>query len=168
MEDKSVYFTNINRCIIIITFYKPFGIVSWQVWIILVKLWFTNNIYADHRFIIPSPREMKGVYWFRYSVRLSVCPSVLLSVCGKNRVRSVSLTILTGSFHICTSLYTTCNVVFKIPSLTNSLNLWLWLCLALIWDLIWINKMGIHGAAVYLMRAKTALIWNFYEYCLVK
>ena len=54
------------------------------------------------------------------SSRLSVRPSVRLSVCGKNRVRSVSSTILIGSIsylHILFSnfrRYVACNACFKI------------------------------------------------------
>ena len=50
------------------------------------------NIYYTPRF-----NEVEwGVYWY-HLVRLSIRPSVRLSVCGQNRVRSVSSTILIGS-----------------------------------------------------------------------
>ena len=54
---------------------------------------------------------------------LSVCPSVRLSICGQNRVHSVSSTILIGSIsylHILSSNFrrcVSCNVCFKIKKL---------------------------------------------------
>ena len=57
------------------------------------------------------------------SVRLSVRPSVRLSVCGQNRVRSVSSTILIGSIsylHILLSNFRRCvawNARFKVQTL---------------------------------------------------
>ena len=60
-----------------------------------------------------------GVFWY-HLVRLSVCPSARLSVCGQNRVRSVSSTILIGSIsylHILSSNLrrcVACNARFKI------------------------------------------------------
>ena len=67
-------------------------------------------------------RSWKGVYWFHL---------VRLSVCGQNRVRSISSTILIGSIsylHILSSNFrrcVPCNVCFKIQKfeiLSNSLN----------------------------------------------
>ena len=69
----------------------------------------------------------RGVYWY-HLVRLSVCPSVRLSVCGQNRVRSVSSTILIWSIsylHILSSNLrrcVACNACFDIQKfeiLTN-------------------------------------------------
>ena len=65
----------------------------------------------------------RGVYWY-HLVRLSVC----LSVCGQDRVRSVSSTILIGSIsylHILSSNLrcVACNVHFKIWNLANFFNL---------------------------------------------
>ena len=63
---------------------------------------------------------------------LSVCPYVRLSVCGQNRVRSVSSTILVGFIsylHILSSNFrrcVACNACFKIQNFeifANSLNL---------------------------------------------
>ena len=79
-------------------------------------------------------RSWKGVYCFHL---------VHLSVCGQNRVRSVSSTILIGSIsymHILSNNFRKrvgCTVCFKIQKfkiLENSLNLLLWLCLLLTWD----------------------------------
>ena len=42
----------------------------------------------------PTSTKLKGGYT---GITLSVCPSIRLSVCGQNRVRSVSSTILIGS-----------------------------------------------------------------------
>ena len=79
-------------------------------------------------FYIPRFNEVdRGVYWYH----LSVCPSVRLSVCGQNRVRSVSSTILIGSIsylHILSSFRrcVACNAPFKIQKfeiLANFLNL---------------------------------------------
>ena len=55
----------------------------------------------------------RGVYWF-HLVRLSVRPSVCLSICGWNRVRSVSSTILARSIsylHILSSIVRRCVIV---------------------------------------------------------
>ena len=83
----------------------------------------------------------RGVYWFLYpplqrswegGILVSPCPSVCLYVCGQNRVRSVSSTILIGSIsylHILSSIFrrcVPCNVCLKIKIfaiLANSLNL---------------------------------------------
>ena len=73
----------------------------------------------------------RGVYWY-HLVRLSVRPSVRLSVCGQNRVRSVSSTILIGSISYLHILWSNlrkcvaCNARFKIQKfeiLANFLNL---------------------------------------------
>ena len=67
----------------------------------------------------------RGVYWYHLG-RLSVCPSVHLSVCGQNRVRSVSSTILIRSIsylHILSlkfwRIFKICNFDFVI--------FWLWI-----------------------------------------
>ena len=82
----------------------------------------------------PLQRSWKG------GILVSPCPSVRLSVCGQNRVRSVSSTILIGSIsylHILSSNFrrcVACNARFKIEKfeiLANFLNLQLWLCLLL-------------------------------------
>ena len=53
-------------------------------------------------FIIPpASTKLKG--GILVSPCLFVCPSIRLSICGQNRVRSVSSTILVGSIWICTS-----------------------------------------------------------------
>ena len=113
------------------------------------------------QFIMPSPffnpplqRSWKGVYWFHL---------VRLSVCGQNHVRSVSSTILVRSIsylHILSSnfrRFVACKVCFKVIKfeiLANSLNLWLWLCLLLTWDPIWLNSMGNHEAVGGILRTK--------------
>ena len=67
--------------------------------------------------IPPTSTKLKGGYT---CFTLSVCPSVHLSVCGQNRVRSVSSTILIGSIsylHILSSNFrrcVACNDCFKI------------------------------------------------------
>ena len=67
--------------------------------------------------IPPASTKLKGGYT---GITLSVCPSVRLSVCGQNRVRSVSSTILIGSIsylHILSSNFrrcVACNARFKI------------------------------------------------------
>ena len=89
----------------------------------------------------------RGVYWFHL---------VRLSICGQNRVRSVSSTILIGSIsylHTLSSNFRRCVMCigcFKIQKfeiLANSFNLLLWLCLILTWDPTWLNSVGNHEAA---------------------
>ena len=96
----------------------------------------------------------RGVYWFHL---------VRLSVCGQNRVRSVSSTILVGSIsylHMLISNSRRCvafNACFKIQQfaiLANSSNLELWLCLILTWDPIWLNSVGNHEAAGGILRTR--------------
>ena len=93
--------------------------------------WKSDLIVSRWVFIIPPLQRSKGVYWF-HLVRLSVRPSVCLSVCGQNRVRSVSSTILVGSIsylHILSRNFrkcVACKVCFKILQFrifANSLNL---------------------------------------------
>ena len=96
--------------------------------LLLLKL----NSYVLVAYYTPRFNEVdRGVYWY-HLVRLSVCPSVRLSVCGQNRVRSVSSTILIGSIsylHILSSNLircVACNARFKIQKfeiLANFLNL---------------------------------------------
>ena len=70
-----------------------------------------------HFFIPPSSTKLKGGYT---GFTLSVCPSVRLSICGQNHVRSVSSTILIKSssyLHILSSNFrrcVTCNNCWKI------------------------------------------------------
>ena len=96
----------------------------------------TANIIIEdiiHFFIPPASTKLKGGYT---GITLSVCPSVRLSVrlsvCGQNRVRSVSSTILMGSIsylHILSSNFrrcVACNARCKIQKfeiLVNFLNL---------------------------------------------
>ena len=96
----------------------------------------------------------RGVYWFHL---------VRLSVCGQNRVRSVSSTICVGYIsylHILSNNFrrcVACNVCFKIQKfeiLANSLNFQLWLCLLLTWDPIGLNGMGNHEAAGGILRTQ--------------
>ena len=97
------------------------------------------------RYYTPRFNEVeRGVYWYHL---------VRLSVCGQNRVRSVSSWILIGSssyLRILSSNFrrcVACNARFKIKQfeiLANFLNLWLWLCLLLTWDPIWLNGIGNH------------------------
>ena len=61
------------------------------------------SVRSDHSSSCYTPHfneVERGVYWYhlvRPSVRPSVCPSVRLAICGQNRVRSVSSTMLAGS-----------------------------------------------------------------------
>ena len=74
---------------------------------------------------------------------LSVCPSFRLSVCGQNRARSVSSTILTRSIlylHILSINFRRCvarmrvSKLWNLEILANSLNLQFWPGLLLTWD----------------------------------
>ena len=105
----------------------------------------------------PLQRSWKG------GILVSPCPSVRLSVCGQNRVRSVSSTILIGSIsylHILSSNFrrcVACNARFKIQKfeiLAIFWNLQLWLCHLLTWDPIWLNGMGNHEAAGGILRTQ--------------
>ena len=112
-----------------------------------------SHLFTIELIIPPASTKLKaGCTGFTSSVRLSVCPSV----CGQNRVRSVSSTILVGSIsylHILSSnvrMCVACKYYWKIPKfefLANVWNLQLWLCLFMTWDLMWITSMGNHGAA---------------------
>ena len=100
------YISNVSR----VNVYHPGEIIFY----IPTCLLHTDDFYT------PRFNEVdRGVYWY-HLVRLSVCPSVHLSVCGQNRVRSVSSTILIGSIsylHILSSNLrrcVTCNARFKI------------------------------------------------------
>ena len=100
----------------------------------------------------PNNEVVGGVYWFH-----SFRPSVRPSICPTSRVRSVAPTVLVGSIaysYILSSNFRRCvgyKVFFaKFKNLNFwhfFLNLWLWLCLLLTWDLMWITSMGNHGAA---------------------
>ena len=57
---------------------------------------------------------------------LSVCLSVRLSVCGQNRVRSVSSTILMDPFHICTSYQATSEGVLCVMFVSKFENFKFW------------------------------------------
>ena len=112
--------------------------------------WHFEMYFVDHKFVLfipPASTKLKG------GILVSPCPSVRLSVCGQNGVRSVSSTIVIGSIsylHILSSNFrrcVACNGCFKIQKLeilANSLNLLLWLWLLLTWDPIWLNGMGNH------------------------
>ena len=98
-------------------------------------------------FIIPlAQRSWRGLYWF-YLVHLSVC----LSICGQNRVCSVSSTILARSIlysHILLSKFrrrVLCKVYFKIWNFGEFFVTLTLSCFDL--DPIWLNSMGDHGAA---------------------
>ena len=71
----------------------------------------------------PLQRSWKG------GILVSPCPSLRLSICGQNRVHSVSSTILIGSIshlHILSSNFrrcAACNTRFKIQKFLNFLNL---------------------------------------------
>ena len=75
--------------------------------------------YILNLIIPPASTKLKG------GILVSPCPSVCLSVCGQNRVRSVSSTILIGSIsylHILSSNLrrcVACNAHFKIQKFKN-------------------------------------------------
>ena len=89
------------------------------------------------------------VYWFHLVglfVSLSICPSVLwigtCSLCIFNNSRQIHFifTYLIKQFQkVC--------LVQGVFSKYKNLNFWLWLCLVLTWDAIWIDSMGNHRAA---------------------
>ena len=114
--------------------------------------------------IIPFPSPPPPPPWF-HLVRPSVRLFVRLSVCGQDRVHSVSSIILIRSIsylHILSSNFrrsVTCNVCFKFHKfviLANSFNFWLWLCLLLTLDPIWLNSMGNHEAAGVILRMQAS------------
>ena len=83
----------------------------------------------EHFIITPASTELKRGYTGFTS---SICPSVRPSICGWNRIRSVSSTILAGSssyLYLLSSSFRRC-VTCEVS-----------------WDPIWINSMGDHGAA---------------------
>ena len=86
-------------------------------------------------------------------ILVSLRSSVRLSVRPASRVRSVAPTVLVGStpyLYILWSNFKKCVRVSckisKFEFLAIFLNLKLWLCLVLTWDLMWIISMGNHGA----------------------
>ena len=93
---------------------------------------------------------------FTSSVRPSVRLSVRPSVCGQNRVRSVSPIILVGSisylhilssnFGMCVACKTYCNIQ-TIEFVALFFNLLLWHFLFMSWYLMWITSKGNNGAA---------------------
>ena len=95
--------------------------------------------------IILPEYTWRGVYWFHL---------VRLSICGQNGVPSVSSTILAGSilyWHILSNNFKSVSHVYsffknKKWSIGKFIKLWLWFCIVLTRDTIWIN-MGNHGVA---------------------
>ena len=87
------------------------------------RLPFCRQYFQIH-FYTPHFNE---VYWY-HLVRLSVRPSVRLWT------ESCPLCIFKNTHH-------------RSKILAIFLNLWLWLCLLLTWDPIWLNGMGNHEAA---------------------
>ena len=101
-----------------------------------------------------TPCTMKllgGYIVFTPSVHLSVCPSIrptsrVCSVVPTVLVGSISyLYILSSNFRRCVMCKDSCQIlgfqflaIFKIS--------WLWLCVVLTWDLMWITSKGNHGA----------------------
>ena len=115
------------------------------------------NNYSSCFIIPPLQRSWKG------GILVSPCPSVCLSVCGQNSVRSVSSTILIGPIlylHILSSNFRRCVTCKgclkfqKFKNLANSLNVLLWLCLILTWDPTWLNSVGNHEAAGGILRTQ--------------
>ena len=112
-------------------------------------IFFNENIWvpSSHSLIIPPiQRSWKGV--ILVSRCPSVCPSVRPSVCGQNRVRSVSSTILAESIsylHISSSNFrrcVTCKGYCEIPKFPKIENFWqiFWICnfyFVLLWHGIW-------------------------------
>ena len=110
---------------------RPTNVVIWDA-MTLMWLHCNNNALYRHSHKIsndllypPLQRSWKGGILVSPcpSVRLSVCLFVCLSVCGWNRVRSVSSTILIGSIsylHILSSNFRrcfACNACFEIQKL---------------------------------------------------
>ena len=84
--------------------------------LVFVFVWCNcNTSYLVVRFLYPPLQQS-----WKGGILVSPCPSVRLSVCGQNRVRSVSSTILIGSIsylHILSSNFrrcVACNARFKI------------------------------------------------------
>ena len=73
----------------------------------------------------------RGLYWL-HLVCLSVCPFVRLSILSSNFRKCVVHNFFFFKIH-------------KFEILANSLNLYLWLCLVLTCDPIWINSVVIMG-----------------------
>ena len=102
----------------------------------------------------------RGVYWV-HLVRPSVRPSVRLSICGQNSVRSVSSAIFTGSISFLQILPSNfrrcvaCNHCFKIKKkwhFSEFFKFVPWTLSFLTWDPIWLNRMGNHEVAGGVLR----------------
>ena len=100
-------------------------------------------------------RSWKGVYWFHI-----VCPSVdrIVSALYLQQYSS-------DPFHICTSYQATsevCRVEILFQNshiLANSLKLYLWLCLLLTWEPIWLNSKGNHEALRGILLVVLVSVW---------
>ena len=104
--------------------------------------------------IPPASTKLKGGYT---GFTLSICLSVHLSVCPSvDRIVSALYLqqYLSDPFHICTSYQATSEGVLHVMFVSNLLNLYLWLCLLLTWDPIWLNRMGNHEAAGGILRTQ--------------
>ena len=136
--------------------------------------WFARAwLYIGHQDDSPSNCRHGGMLTY-YTPRFNevggipVFHLVRLFVCGQNRVRSVSSTILIGSIsylHILSSNFrrcVTCNDCFKIQKfkiLANSLNLCFWLYLLLTWGG---GGGGVYpqSAGVLVVLVETEPVWD--------
>ena len=119
---------------------------------------------TEHRVISLGDLNCSVVCWF-HSVRPSVRPA--------SRVRSVAPTVLVGSIsylHILSSNFRRCVVckffgkISKFKFFAIFQNLYLWLCLVLTWELMWITSMGNHGASggISERRRSSCSSFNFF------
>ena len=91
---------------------------------IMAWRWAGDNHYLNQWWpsLLMHKQSWRGVYWF-HLVRLSVPLSVPLSVCGQNRDRSVSSTLLVGSISYLHILSRNFRSYFAISKFQN-LNFW--------------------------------------------
>ena len=111
---------------------------------VLASMWYSWHL-MDMLYLPPLPplqRSWKG------GILVSPCPSVRLSVCGQNHVRSVSSTILVGSIsylHILSRCFA-CKICLKIWNLGKFFKFVTLTFFFFTWDPIWLNSMGNHEA----------------------
>ena len=110
---------------------------------------FGNGLMGQQVIIPRLQRSWKGV------ILVSPCRSVCLSVCGQNRARSISSTIIGGSFHICTSYQATSEGVSPVKFVTKFKHLKFWRILQ-ICNFFWGGVSSEHAGVLVVIVVRTS------------